>query len=316
MATTDLKVETRALRFHTYGEPADVLRLEETSLTFPAPQRVRVKVEACALNPADWYLCKGLFPGSLPRGVGLEVAGTVDALGEGVEGLSAGDAVFGPVDFIGTASAGAADYAILQHWTPVPHGLDPIRAASLPMAAAIAHQCLDQLNVQPGELILINGAGTTVGFAAVQIGIRRGLQVLATAGETFREELENFGATVIPYGDALEKRAHHAIEKAPDYVLDTAPVVGVLATLINIAGDPKKVMTISDHEGAKALGARSNLTERATQIPYEKLRYYADEVVKGTFTIPIAGTYALSNWQTAMQLSLAQKAHGKLVLIP
>ena len=74
----------RTVRFHNYGEPADVLRLEEVVIPTPDVGHVRVRVHACGLNPADWALCRGLFPGSLPRGIGLDVSGIVDAVGEGV----------------------------------------------------------------------------------------------------------------------------------------------------------------------------------------------------------------------------------------
>ena len=143
-------VKTRAVRFHGYGEPAEVLQLEETELPGPAPGRVRVRVHACGLNPADWALCRGLFAGSLPRGIGLDVSGTVDAVGEGVGDVAAGDGVFGPVDFAGSASAGAADFAILQHWARTPAGLDPSEAAALPMAVVTAFGSLDCWEWGPG----------------------------------------------------------------------------------------------------------------------------------------------------------------------
>ncbi len=88
-------VRTRTLRFHECGEPSDVLRLEEAELPGAAADRIRVRVEACGLNPADWTLCRGLFPGNLPRGIGLDVSGTVDAVGEGVRDVAIGDAVRG-----------------------------------------------------------------------------------------------------------------------------------------------------------------------------------------------------------------------------
>ncbi|MGH7921124.1 MAG: alcohol dehydrogenase catalytic domain-containing protein, partial [Candidatus Dormibacteraceae bacterium] len=86
---------TTMIRFHTYGDPADVLRLEEGTVADPGPDRIRVRVQACGLNPADWALCQGLFAGSLPRGIGLEVAGIVDAVGEGVDDVAAADAILG-----------------------------------------------------------------------------------------------------------------------------------------------------------------------------------------------------------------------------
>ena len=74
----------RAVRFHAHGEPAEVLRLERTLVPRPSLGRVRVVVHACGLNPADWALYRGLFAGRFPRGIGLEVSGVVDAVGDGV----------------------------------------------------------------------------------------------------------------------------------------------------------------------------------------------------------------------------------------
>ncbi|WP_410318006.1 alcohol dehydrogenase catalytic domain-containing protein [Klebsiella pneumoniae] len=98
----------KTLRFHHYGEPADVLQLEETSVPEPATRRIRVAVRACGLTPADWALCRGLFPGELPRGIGLEVAGIVDAVGDGVTNVAVGDRVLGVPDYAGVPVAGAA----------------------------------------------------------------------------------------------------------------------------------------------------------------------------------------------------------------
>jgi NADPH:quinone reductase-like Zn-dependent oxidoreductase len=70
-----------------------------------------VRVNACGLNPAAWGLCRGLFAGLLPCGVGLDVSGVVEEIGEGVKDVAVGDAVFGRVNFAEYPSAGTADYA-------------------------------------------------------------------------------------------------------------------------------------------------------------------------------------------------------------
>ncbi len=313
---TDASVQTRTIRFQSYGEPAEVLRLEETTLPGPASQRVRVKVQACGLNPADWALCRGLFAGSLPRGIGLEVAGTVDAVGEEVTDVEVGQPVFGPVDFVNTASAGASDYAILQHWNPVPNGLDALHAAALTMAVAIAYGSLDCLGVEAGKTVLINGAGTTVGFAAVQISLLRGARVIATAGATFADQLRDLGAIVTRYGDGLPERLSALLDRSPDLVLDVAPVSGALPALVQIAADPKRVMTISDFAAAKTLGVRSNLEEPGMRIRYDVLKEFADLAAQGRFSIPIARTFALDEWKMALSVSEGQQARGKLILLP
>jgi hypothetical protein len=98
----------RTVRFHDYGEPADVLRMDRVGVPDPGPDRIRVNVHACGLNPADWALCRGLFPGVLPRGIGLELSGTVDTVGPGVADVAAGDLVLGMADYAGGTSAAAA----------------------------------------------------------------------------------------------------------------------------------------------------------------------------------------------------------------
>ncbi len=313
---TTASVQTRTVRFQSYGEPNEVLRLEEATLPGPASQRVRIKVQACGLNPADWALCRGLFAGSLPRGIGLEAAGTVDAVGEEITDVEAGQLVFGPVDFADTNSAGASDYAILQHWTHVPNGLDAPHAAALPMAVAIAYGSLDCLGVEAGKTVLINGAGTTVGFAAVQISLLRGASVIATAGATFADQLRALGAVVTAYGDGLPDRVSALLDKSPDLILDTAPVSGALPTLVQIAGDPKRVMTISDFAAAKTLGVRANLEEPGMRIRYDALQEFAGLAAQGKFSIPIARTFALDEWREALSVSEGQRARGKLILLP
>lgn len=91
----------RTLRFHEHGRAAEVLRVEDAAAPESGPGQIRVAVQACGVNPADWALCEGLFAGDLPRGIGLEVSGTVDALGGGVTGVEIGDPVFGTAPFTG-----------------------------------------------------------------------------------------------------------------------------------------------------------------------------------------------------------------------
>ncbi len=81
------------------ASPADVLRLDEVAVPDPRAGQIRVRVHACGLNPADWALCRGLFAGNLPRGIGLDVSGTVEAIGDGVSDVRIGQSVLGVPDF-------------------------------------------------------------------------------------------------------------------------------------------------------------------------------------------------------------------------
>ncbi len=308
-------VRTRTLRFHGYGEPSDVLQLEEVELSGPGLKRIRVRVHACGLNPADWALCRGLFAGKLPRGVGLDVSGTVEAVGDGVQDVLVGDEVLGSADFAGAPVAGASDYAIMNFWTHRPSGLDRIQASALPLAVETAFRNLEILRVGAGQTILIHGAGTAVGFASAQMALMRGARVIATAGNTFADRLRALGASVTPYGDGMVERVLAIAGRSPDLILDTAPISGVLPALIRIAGDPSHVLTISDFASAKQLGVRSSLGENPT-LRWEALADFTQLAAEGKFTVPVARTFSLEDWRSALDLSLSQRAQGKLMLLP
>lgn len=305
-----------AVRFHEYGEAADVLRMDQAAVPAPGPGRVRVVVHACGLNPADWALCGGLFPGELPRGIGLEVSGTVDAVGEGVTDVAVGDAVLGSADYAAGHSAGAADLAIMDNWARVPPGLDLVQAAALPMAVETAYRSVESLGVTAGHTLLVHGAGTMVGFAAVQIGLMRGARVIATAGDTYAGRLRELGATVTSYGDGMVERIKEAADGPVDLVLDTAPVSGALPGLLRVANDdPRRVLTIVDFDAASELGVRTTFTEDQP-LRYDVLGEFARYAADGRFTIPIARTFRLGDWRTALDVSQTGHARGKLVLLP
>jgi NADPH:quinone reductase-like Zn-dependent oxidoreductase len=309
----------RTVRFHDYGEPGDVLRLEETAVPAPGPGRVRIAVQACGLAPADWALCRGLFARQLPRGIGCDVSGAVDAVGDGVTDVAVGDRVFGTADWADCPSAGASDRAIMDHWFAVPDGLDLTQAAALPMALDTAYLHLTALGLTPGRTILINGAGGTIGFAAVQIALIRGMRVIATAGDTYAQRLRDLGAAVTGYGEGLVQRVKAISEGPVDLVLDTAPVGGALPGLVEIAGgDPHRVLTISDIEAARELGVRDTFHEAPALLTqrFEAFPEFAELAADGRFTVPVARTFPLEDWRAALEISLTGHARGKLLLVP
>ena len=313
-------IESRAVRFHEVGEPLDVLRLEQAQVRVPDEGRIRVRVVAVGLNPADWELCRGFMPGALPRGIGYDVAGTVDAVGAGVTDVAIGDLVFGTADFAAQPSAGAADFAILNLWFAVPSGLDAVRAAVLPMALQTAHWTIDLMDVAPGETVLVHGAGGMVGYTAVQVALQRGARVIATAGPTFTNELRAFGALVTPYGAGMVERVRSLADAPVDHVLDASrPNAGAIAALIEIAGDPKHVVTISNHDEARSQGARVNIDELLAGGGFPNSDFlpdYASLAAAGEFSIPVARTFPLEEWRAAAELSISGAPHGKIVLLP
>jgi NADPH:quinone reductase-like Zn-dependent oxidoreductase len=323
-----MRTETmRTLRYHAYGEPADVLRLEEVRVPSPNAGHIAVRVHACGLNPADWALCRGFSAQQLPSGIGLDVSGVVTAVGDDIKGVAVGDAVYGPASFSDYSTAGASDYAILYHWERLPEGLSHIDAAALPMVVETAARYLSWAGLKQGQTILVNGAGTMVGFAAVQMALHQGARVVATAGETFADRLRNMGALVAAHGDGMVARVRALIDEAPNVVVDAAPVnlqsyfTSALPDLIEIAGgDPQRVITVGDVKGAAETGVRTgaeNIAEEGGfKLRWDKLGEYGRLAADRRFAIPVAQTFAFDDWREALDISLAGRARGKLVLTP
>lgn len=305
----------KALYLETYGKPLDVLRLDEVAIPTPGTGQVRVRVYACALNPADWAVCEGFLPTPPPKGIGFDVSGTVDALGEGVANVSLGDRVFGVPDYMGYATCGAAEYAVLKVFLPIPEELDITEAAALPMAVETAARSIDLLGLTAGQTLMVNGGGTMTGFAAVQIALLRGAHVIASAGETFAGRLRKLGAKVTPYGDGMVERVRELAGGAPDFALHTAQVKGTLPDLVKVVdGDPKRVFSFADRD-EEGIGVRTAWQER-TALRYDVLGHYAQLAAEGRFSIPISRTFPLEDWREAAEISMEKKAHGKLVLLP
>lgn len=306
----------KALHLKTYGKPLDVLCLDDVSIPDPGAGQVRVRVHGCGLNPADWAVCEGFLPVPPPRGIGFDVSGTVDALGEGVAKVKLGDLVFGVPDYIGCPTGGAAEYAILKVFLPVPEGLDLTEAAALPMAVETAARSIDLLGITAGQTLMVNGGGTMTGFAAVQIALLRGAHVIASAGETFAGRLRDLGAKVTTYGEGMVERVRELAGGACDFALHTAQVKGTLPDLVKIVGgDPQRVLSFADFD-EEGIGVRTTGREKGGVPRYDVLGQYAQLAAAGRFSIPIARTFALEDWREAAEISMSKRAHGKLVLLP
>jgi NADPH:quinone reductase-like Zn-dependent oxidoreductase len=159
-----------------------------------------------------------------------------------------------------------------------------------------------------------------VGYAAGQLALRRGARVIATAGPTFASDLEGFGAIVTPYGDGMVGRVRSLADGSIDHALDASrPNAGAIAALIEITGDPKRVVTISNHDEARSQRARVNIDEVMTEGGFPSsdfLADYATLAAVGQLSIPVAKTFQLDEWRAAAELSLSGAPHGKVVLVP
>lgn len=212
----------KAVCFHEYGGP-EVLRYEDVDRPRPAAGQVLVRVAATSFNPVDVGIRAGflrqVFPLTLPHTPGIDVAGTVAEVGEGVAGLSLGDAVVGflPMDEDGAA----ADLVLApaEVLTAAPTGIPLPDAAALPVASLTAWQALfEQADLKAGQRVLVNGAGGGVGGYAVQLAKQAGATVIATASPRSKDAVEAFGADQIV--DYTSTAVADAVSEPVDAVLN------------------------------------------------------------------------------------------------
>lgn len=216
----------KAVRFHQYGDP-DVLRHEDVEQPDPDAGQVRVRVAATSFNPVDANIRAGFMQGpipvTLPHTPGIDVAGTVDALGEGVTGIQVGDQVIGFLPMAGPGAAAEYVLAPAEALTPAPKSVTLPDAAALPLVGLTAWQALfDHAKLTAGQRVLINGAGGAVGGYAVQLAKQAGAHVIATAGPRSSERVRAAGADEVVDHTAADVVA--AVSGPVDAVLNLAPV--------------------------------------------------------------------------------------------
>lgn len=173
----------RAWRVHEYGDPADVLRLEDVELRAPEGDEVLIGVAACALNFADHLICTGRYQEhpELPFTPGMEVAGTVLAAGP-LAAHPVGARVVG-APRLGTGGLAELALASSHDVFPLPDTIDDVTAAALHVTYQTGWFALHRrAALQTGETLLVHAGAGGVGSAAIQLGRAAGATVIATAG--------------------------------------------------------------------------------------------------------------------------------------
>ena len=191
----------RAFVLTTAGATPALGDMEEPA---PGPGQVLIEVAACALNFADLLMADGTYQDipEPPFALGMEVAGTVAALGPGTNGPAPGTPVMSFCGSGGLAERVAVDSSRV---VPLPPGIEPAVAAALPIAYGTSHLALaERARLAEGETLVVLGAGGGVGLTAVEIGRRLGARVVAVArGEAKLEAARRAGAheALEPSGD-------------------------------------------------------------------------------------------------------------------
>lgn len=299
----------RAIVFTEYGD-ADVLTLTEVSLPEPGPGQVRVRVHASGVNPMDWKIRRGYMSGGKqldgPQMTGLELAGVVDAVGDGVEGFGVGDRV------AGGAQGTSADYVLVgpDDIVPLPDSIDFVTGAGIKVAGTTAIRVLQLTRLHEGQTLLLHAATGGVGSFTTQLAKARDATVIGTTSQANVEYLRSLGAVPVLYGDGWEDRVRAAHPGHIDAVVDAAGT-GVIEGSLALVVEGGPVVTIADFE---AKGFNVIITTGGEPGFEDSLREAVKAVDHGTVKLEIAKTFPLEQAAEAHRLSESGHVRGKIVL--
>ncbi|WP_066371141.1 NADP-dependent oxidoreductase [Herbidospora mongoliensis] len=271
-----------------------------TDVDTPQPEagELLVKVAASSINGFDTAVAAGYVQGMMehrfPLVVGKDFAGTVEALGEGVDGFTVGQPVFGVVmkPFLGTGSLAqyvtvSAGYGV----APIPDGLAVQDAGSLGLAGAAALDSLDAVGLADGETVLISGATGGVGALAVQLAAARGARVIATArpGEEADFVTGLADVDLVDYTVELDKQVLALVPEGVDAVLHLAGDGRRLAGLLRPGGRIASTLGLTPDAVEGDLTVHSIMADPNAAT----LTVLGDQVASGALRVPVTVTYSL-----------------------
>jgi NADPH2:quinone reductase len=285
--------DVRAVRFHGHGGP-DVLRVEEVPIPETRPGMVQVRVRAAGLNFADVLQRQGRYvdPVRLPASAGLEVAGEVSALGEGVSGLRVGQRV------MGLARGAFAEYAVTlpQLLFAIPDTMSDEEAAALPIQGLTAYHGLKTMaRLAPGERVLVHAAAGGVGLLSSQVAKCLGAAAVygtaSTADKRALAEQHGVDATIDYTREDLVARVKELTEgKGVDVVMDGVGGEVLLKSLDCLATFGRVVMY------GRASGVSSPLDPwRLVPQSWSVLGFYLPRIFQRP-GLPEAGMAELTRW--------------------
>jgi len=302
----------RAVAIEAFGAPVCVLELPTPA---PTPAEVLVKVASTSVNGFDLAVAAGMLEGAMehrfPVVLGKDFAGTVEAVGEGVTRLAAGDPVFGVVmkPYLGDGSF--AEYVTVpEHYgiERLPDSLDLRTAGAVGLVGSAALAAIDAAAVGNGGMVLVSGATGGVGALVVQYSHHAGAIVIATARPGNEADfVRDLGAShVVDYTGDLTSQVRAV---APDG----------LAAVIHLAGDPAGLADLLTPGGriASTLGYGPDQNAGAVAVmanpDLATLSRLADDVIAGRLRVPIERTYELAEVPAALG-DFAAGTLGKLAV--
>jgi len=319
----------KAIVYCDYGSP-DVLKLEDVEKPTPEDDAVLIRVRAASVNPLEWHVMRGTpYVVRVQAGLrkpkvirlGIDFAGTVEAVGKNVKRFKPGDEVFG-----GTTGAFAEFVAVREDRAVVvkPPNLTFEQAASVPIAAVTALQALrNKGKVQPGQKVLVNGASGGVGTFAVQIAKSLGAEVTGVCSTRNVEMVRSIGADhVIDYTKEDFTKSGQRYDVMLDNVgnrslSECRSVLNPQGKYVMIGGESGRWIDPLPRMVAAQLMARFVSQEMGMMLAHvrkEDLATLGDLMQSGKVTPVIDRRYRLSEVPAAIRYLEQGHARGKVVI--
>jgi NADPH:quinone reductase-like Zn-dependent oxidoreductase len=319
----------RAVRYHEHGGP-DVLQVDEVDDPEPGAREVVVDVAAAGINPVDTYFREGAYsPYTLPIVPGVDVAGTVSAVGDAVEDYAVGDRVLGTGLSRNHQGACAERVAVpTDRLAHLPEGVDLVEAGGAGVVAVTAFRALiDHAGLEPAESVLVHGGSGGVGHAAVQIAAATGARVVTTAAPRYHDRVAALGADrVFDYGhDDLRDAVRDAADGGVDVVLDHR-LDDYLQFDADVAAHRGRVVGVGEND--PAVGFTNDGVARSKDLCYQFMSMFntprlADPLERvahllgtGDLRIAVDRIYDLDEVAAAHRDVMTESVFGKLVVVP
>lgn len=301
-----------------FGGP-EVLTVVDQPAGEPGPGEVRLAVRAAGVNPVDYKLYSGQFgadPAQLPKRLGLEASGVVEAIGSGVDTVEVGDEVIAyPADGAYAEQLVAPADALVRK----PAGMPWDEAAGLLLTGATAVHALTVARVVSGDTVLVHGAAGGVGLMAVQLAAARGARVIGTASPAKHDLLARLGAVPVAYGPGLADRVRAAAPGGVDAALDLVGTDEAVDVSLELVADRSRIVTIAafaraGRDGFPILGMGSG-GDPGTEIRNAARQQLVDAVAAGTLHVSVARTFPLAEAGAAHRELMAGHVTGKIALL-
>src|SRR3954462_5376416 len=308
----------RAAGVTEFGGP-EALHVVDVPVEPLGPAQVRLRVQAAAVNPTDTHARAGAYAGRDPVKTppwvpGMDVAGVVTEVGDGVEHLAVGDLAMGIVVPFGPYGAYREDKVLPgDSVVRVPEGVDAVAAATLPMNGLTARLALDLMGLAPGQVLAVTGAAGAFGGYVVQLAKADGLTVVADASEADEELVRSLGAdVVVRRGDDVAARIRALFPEGVDGLADGAVQDALVLPAVKDGG---AVATVRGYrgDGSRALRVLPTLVRRVAQdrVALDRLRQQAED---GALTLRVAQTFPAEKAAEAHRLLERGGVRGRLVL--